>query len=192
MVGAILTQATSWHNVERAIRRLKSARCLSARALAERPASQIRTLVRSAGYFRQKTERLRTFSQWYRRTYGASARRMFRGPTARVRSELLALNGIGPETADSILLYGGAHPVFVVDTYTRRVFGRHGLIRGDEPYEAIQQMVMDRLPAEPTLFNEFHALIVAAGKQYCHRHHPDCAACPLGSFPTNLEVTTHG
>jgi endonuclease-3 related protein len=151
-------------------------------------------LIRSTGYFRQKAARLQGFSRWYRDTYGANVRRMFRTEPSALRQRLLGLSGIGPETADSILLYAGEQPVFVVDAYTRRILGRHRLIHGRESYEAIQRSVMDRLPENPRLFNEFHALLVAVGKRYCHRRDPRCADCPLGEFPRHLEdgARTHG
>jgi len=192
MVGAILTQGTNWHNVERAIARLKTAQALSARRLASLRASGIQPLIRSSGYFRQKTTRLQAFSRWYLATYGANVKRMFRTDRWRLRHELLQLSGIGPETADSILLYAGHQPVFVIDAYTRRILRRHQLIEGHEPYEVLQRVVMDRLPEDPQLFNEFHALLVAVGKRYCHRRDPDCARCPLGEFPYQLEETDHG
>ena len=192
MVGAILTQATAWHNVERAIHQLKRAHGLSAKALAHLRTRRLQALIRPAGYFRQKAIRLQTFSRWYLKSYCANSRRMFRTDAWTLRGQLLELQGIGPETADSILLYAGNQPVFVVDAYTRRVFARHQLLKGDEPYDTIQQFVMDRLPEDPAMLNEFHALLVAAGKHYCHRHDPDCAHCPLGAFPHHPEVLEHG
>jgi len=187
MTGAMLTQGTNWHNVERAIARLKAARALSARRLTNLPASMVQRLIRPAGFFRQKATRLQAFSRWYRATYSANAKRMFRQDPWTLRNELLTLPGIGPETADSILLYAGHQAVCVVDAYTRRIFRRHQLIEGHEPYEVIQRFVMDRFPEDPKLFNEFHALLVAVGKRYCHRRDPDCACCPLGEFPRRLD-----
>ena len=192
MVGAILTQATNWHNVERAIAQLKVARALSPKALATSRATTLQRLIRSAGYFKQKAHRLQVFSRWYLARYGANARRAFRTDPWTLRRQLLEIPGIGPETADSILLYAGHQPVVVVDAYTRRIFRRHELIAGDEPYDTIQQFVMDRLPENPMLFNEFHALLVEAGKRYCHRRNPECPRCPLGDLPRKLEVTDHG
>lgn len=192
MVGAILTQGTRWHNVERAIGRLKYARVLSARTLASLRASTLQRLIRATGYFRQKAARLQTLSRWYRTTYGANPRAMFRANARILRDQLLGLPGIGPETADSILLYAGRQPVFVVDAYTRRILRRHLLIAGDEPYETVQRFVMACLPEDQTLFNEFHALLVAVGKRYCHRHNPDCQHCPLGDFPLQREEVANG
>jgi len=105
---------------------------------------------------------------------------MFRAPTARLRAELLAVNGIGEETADSILLYAGRRPVFVIDAYTRRILHRHRLASSAAPYRRLQKLFEDNLPRDAQLYNEYHALLVAVGKRYCHRRAPDCAACPLG------------
>lgn len=188
MVGAILTQATTWHNVERAIDNLRRAGALSAQRLAVMPRARLQSLIRPAGYFRQKATRVQGLSRWALHRFQGRPGRMFRGNLRRLREELLGLPGIGPETADAILLYAGRQPLFVIDAYTRRVFGRHFLIDGREPYEAVQRLVMDRLPKSPTLFNEFHALLVELGKRHCHRRAPDCARCPLVEFPHNLEV----
>ena len=192
MAGAVLTQGTNWRNVERAIGQLKAAQALSARKLVNLRVWRLQRLIRSAGYFRQKAKRLQGLSRWYLSTYGANVKRMFQTDTQTLRSALLQLPGIGPETADSILLYAGHRAVFVIDAYTRRIFRRHQLIDGQESYETIQRFVMDHLPEDPQLFNEFHALLVAVGKRYCRRHDPDCAHCPLGEFPRRLEEIADG
>lgn len=127
IVGAYLTQNTSWTNVERALRRLRSAGLLNLRAMREVSLAKLESQIRSAGYFRQKAQRLKRFVAFLDDHYGGSLTRMFAQPTAKLRQELLALNGVGPETADSMLLYAGQHPVFVVDAYTRRMLGRHGI-----------------------------------------------------------------
>ena len=191
-MGAILTQNTNWHNVERAVTQLKTARALSAERLARLHPRRLQRFIHSTGYFRQKAQRLQTFSRWYLAAYGASPRRMFRTDLWTLRQTLLHLPGIGPETADSILLYAGGQPVLVIDAYTRRIFRRHGLIHGEESYDMVQRMAMERLPEDPRVFNEFHALLVAVGKRYCHRRDPDCTQCPLGDFPHHLEVTENG
>jgi len=188
MVGAILTQATAWHNVERAIDNLRQAGALSAERLAATPRARLHSLIRPAGYFRQKAVRLHTLSRWALDRFQGRPGRMFRVKPRRLREELLRISGIGPETADAILLYAGHQPLFVIDAYTRRIFGRHFLIDGREPYEAVQRLVMDRLPKSPKLFNEFHALLVELGRRHCHRRAPDCERCPLQAFPHNLEV----
>jgi len=179
MVGAVLTQNTAWRNVERAIGNLKRARLLTARALATVRREELACLIRPAGYFNQKAARLQGMAQWLVRRSGGSVRRLFRTPPEALRRELLSLKGIGPETADSILLYAGGVPVFVVDAYTRRVFSRHGFFAADLPYERIRAFFERALPADAALFNEYHALLVRLGKNYC-RPRPQCAACPVG------------
>lgn len=188
MVGALLTQATSWSNVEEAMDRLRGARLLSPSRLAGERRARLERLIRPAGYFRQKARRLQGFSRWYLRRFRGRADRMFRTPLPRLREELLAQYGVGPETADSILLYAGRRPVFVVDAYTQRVFYRHRLVDRAARYETVQELVMRALRAEERLYNELHALIVAVGKRYCHRTAPDCAHCPLGDLPRRREV----
>jgi len=192
MVGAILTQSTRWHNVLRALDRVRSSGMLSVRALATTRLSAIQRLLRSSGYFRQKARRVQVFSRWFLATYRGRPSRMFATKLKILREELLSIWGIGPETADTILLYAGNQPVFVVDAYARRVFQRHQLIDGREPYSTVRHLVMHALPRRANLFNEFHALLVAVGKQYCHRRNPDCAHCPLGTFPRQLEGTSNG
>jgi endonuclease-3 related protein len=140
IVGAYLTQNTAWTNVERALRTLRSAGVLSPAGIRRTPIEQLEQLIRSAGYFRQKAQRLKTFVAYLNGNYGGSLNRMFARPTSELRAELLALNGIGPETADSILLYGGGHPVFVVDAYTRRILERHGILPAAAPYEEIRAL----------------------------------------------------
>ncbi len=183
MVGAILTQATNWRNVERAVQRLRRVGGLSPRGLLALPSAGVQRAVRPSGYFRQKAKRLKAFTRWYVNRYGGQVARMFRTPWQPLRAELLRLHGIGPETADSILLYAGRQPVFVVDAYTTRVFRRHGFIGARATYDDIQQLAMRGLPREVRVYNEFHALLVAVGKRCCHRRHPDCAQCPLGGLP---------
>ena len=183
MVGAVLTQATNWHNVERAIGRLRTARALSPRRLLSMTKGRLERCIRAAGYFRQKAKRLTAFAQWYVARYGGHPARMFRTPWQRLREELLELDGIGPETADSILLYAGAQPVFVVDAYTTRVFRRHRLLRPHATYDDIQRLAMQAMRPSAARYNEFHALLVAVGKRFCHRRNPDCGHCPLGDLP---------
>jgi endonuclease III related protein len=139
IVGAFLTQNTSWTNVERALASLREARVLSVRGIRRTPLPKLEQLIRSSGYFRQKAQRLKMFVRFIDRRYSGSLTRMFATPTAKLREELLALSGVGPETADSILLYAGNHPVFVVDTYTRRILERHQLAGADASYEEIRE-----------------------------------------------------
>ncbi len=177
-IGAILTQNTSWTNVERAIANLKRDKLLCPRALVEADPARIEAALRTAGYYRQKTVKLRAFCTWLNAEFGGSVNRMRRVPHAELRPRLLAVHGIGPETADDILLYACDAPVFVVDAYTRRIFSRHGLVAPDVPYEPLRAMFERRLPRDVALWQEYHALIVHTGKDYC-RTRPDCARCPL-------------
>lgn len=141
IVGAYLTQNTNWSNVEKAVANLRQAKLLSVQSLREISLARLQKLIRPSGYFRQKAQKLKTFIRYLDKNYGGSLDRMFAQPTEKLRAELLALNGVGPETADSILLYGGNHHVFVVDAYTRRVFERHGLISAKAKYEEIRLLV---------------------------------------------------
>ena len=145
IVGAYLTQNTAWTNVERALHKLRSRRLLSVKGIRETPLPVLEESIRSAGYFRQKSQRLKTFVKFLDQRHGGSLARMFAQPTAKLREQLLALNGVGPETADSILLYAGQHPVFVVDAYTRRVLDRHGILPATAPYEEIREICQEAL-----------------------------------------------
>lgn len=145
IAGAILTQNTAWTNVELALTNLRRASSLTVNAIREVPQDRLEQLVRPAGFFRQKASRLKRFVDWLEQTYGGSLDRMLSQSTAKLRSQLLAINGIGPETADSILLYAGQHEIFVVDAYTRRVLQRHGLISPDLGYDEIRALVQDGL-----------------------------------------------
>jgi endonuclease-3 related protein len=191
IVGAILTQNTSWSNVERAIANLRRERLLSPSAIERIPVHRLATLIRSSGYFRQKARKLKAFVNFLRSRYQGSLNRLFARPTGALREQLLSVHGIGPETADSILLYAGNHPVFVVDAYTRRILERHRMARGKESYEEIRQLFEFSLPAEPKLFNEYHALLVHTGKHFCHKRQPDCQRCPLQQFlPAGQDANT--
>ena len=179
MVGAILTQNTAWTNASRAIDRLKEGRLLSPVKLDKVSQPRLARLIRSSGYFNQKSKRLKEFVHYFRKEYGGSVRRMRRRPAAHLRAELLELSGIGPETADSILLYALGKPVFVVDAYTRRVLARHSLIPWGASYAEIQALFNRNLPpSRASLFNEYHALLVRVGKEFC-RARPKCQLCPL-------------
>jgi endonuclease-3 related protein len=182
IVGAILTQSTAWTNVERAIRNLRRARLLTPRALERVSQKRLERLVRPAGYFRQKARKLKTFLRFLRENFSGSLGRMLRTPTQELRERLLAVHGIGRETADSILLYAGNHRVFVVDAYTRRILERHGLIGPKAGYEEIRALFERNLPRDARLWNEYHALLVAVGKNWCRRVNPRCDTCPLGRF----------
>ncbi len=177
-VGAILTQNTAWTSVEKAIANLKAANLLGPRKIHVCPVPLLEQAIRPSGYFRQKTERLQLFCDYLIRRHRASMARMAQRPLPDLRAELLALKGIGPETADDILLYACGKPVFVVDTYTRRILSRHGLVPEDIPYEPLRAYFEKRLTPDVTLFKEFHGLIVWTGKDFC-RKTPQCEECPL-------------
>ncbi|MCU0841191.1 MAG: hypothetical protein MUC79_05655 [Thiobacillaceae bacterium] len=180
MVGAVLTQNTAWTNVERAIANLKAGGALSAPALLALPDAALAELIRPAGYFNVKARRLKALCAFLedRGVADDPVRLRDLGSLPQLREQLLAVHGVGEETADSILLYALGLPVFVVDAYTRRVFTRLGLLGGKEGYAAIQRAFMDRLPAQARLYNEYHALIVRLGKDVC-RPRPRCGECPL-------------
>ncbi len=182
VVGAVLTQNTAWTNVERAIARLKEAGVLSPDALRALERERLEELIRPAGFFRQKAQRLQLFVTHLFARHGGNLCTLLAGPLAQVRAELLSLKGIGPETADSILLYAGEHPSFVVDAYTRRLFTRLGLLQGTEGYDQIRSLFMTSLPGEAELFNEYHALIVEECKTFCRKNKPLCSSCPLLSL----------
>jgi len=182
IVGAILTQSTSWTNVEAAIRNLRSERLLTPAEIQRVPIAKLARLIRPSGYFRQKAKKLKALTSFLFEAYGGSLTRMFRTPTSTLRSQLLAVHGIGPETADSILLYGGNHPVFVIDTYARRILERHHLASPRQPYEELRSLFESSLPSNPQLFNEYHALIVETGKRFCRKSEALCSECPLKPF----------
>ena len=185
MVGAVLTQNTAWTNVEKAIANLKTANALSPEVIAAAPHRRLAAWLRPSGYFNIKAQRLRAFCQWLIRQGGA--KRLARLPTERLRAELLQVHGVGPETADDILLYAFNRPVFVIDAYTRRLFQRLGLIQGDEGYESLRSLFEKSLATDTQLFNEYHALIVAHTKDVC-RKRPLCGTCKLGPFCPSREL----
>ncbi|MGV7930550.1 MAG: endonuclease III domain-containing protein [Spirochaetota bacterium] len=176
-IGAILTQNVSWTNVEKAIRRLKDEKLLSPRALHGASGETLAPLIRPTGYYNQKAKKLHNFLDWFAR-YGYSFARLRALDTAVLRGELLAVNGIGPETADSILLYALGKKVFVVDAYTLRIFGRIGILGGGEGYDEVQRLFHRRFRAGIDEYNEYHALIVNHGKYVC-RKTPLCGECCL-------------
>ena len=176
VVGAVLTQNTAWSNVERAIANLDAAGALTPKALLALPPPALAALLRPSGYFNVKAGRLRAVCAWYADQGGHP--RLRRWSTARLRAALLGLHGVGPETADDILLYAFGRPVFVIDAYTRRLFARLGLVDGDEPYSALSTGFERALGGDAPLFNEYHALIVRHAKEAC-RPRPRCAGCCL-------------
>ncbi|HEU4413593.1 MAG TPA: endonuclease III domain-containing protein [Candidatus Angelobacter sp.] len=216
IIGAYLTQNTNWSNVEKALKNLRRARMLSLRALRRISLERLEELIRPSGYYRQKARKLKTFVEFLDRSYSGSLTLMFAQPTKNLRAELLALNGVGPETADSILLYAGGHPVFVVDAYTRRILERHRIINAKGAYEeirALAEQAIQEAEAESLLasnpglnprhavsrmsrarrsplaqhYNELHALIVRIGSDHC-RATASCEGCPLQKYLPSPEL----
>ncbi|NOZ76467.1 MAG: endonuclease III domain-containing protein [Euryarchaeota archaeon] len=178
VVGAILTQNTNWKNVERAIANLKKEGLMTPRALHDVPRQALAELIRPAGYFNVKAGRLKDFLNVLFRDYSGELDHLFSLPRDTLREVLLGIRGIGPETADSIILYAAGKPVFVVDAYTRRIFSRLGFLEGGEDYGEVQAIFEAALEEDVRLFNEYHALIVRHGKEAC-RPKPLCRGCPL-------------
>ncbi|MCA9405487.1 MAG: endonuclease III domain-containing protein [Candidatus Omnitrophica bacterium] len=180
IVGAILTQNTNWQNVEKAIANLKQAQCLNPKALKNVKVSRLTAFIRPSGYFNIKAKRLKNFINFLFEEYDGNLSRMSREETGILRQKLLAVNGIGPETADSILLYAFDKPVFVVDAYTKRIFSRHHIVGAGEEYHSVQRVFTESLPADIPVYNEYHALIVRLAKDFC-KTKPECAQCPLNA-----------
>lgn len=180
-VGAILTQNTNWSNVEKAIINLKTEGLLSPEALRDVDADRLARVIRPAGFFNVKSRRIKDFIGFLFKYCNGNLDEMFAGDWRKLRAELLSVRGIGPETCDSILLYAGHRPSFVVDAYTKRLFSRLGLLRENEAYEEVRGRFMEHLPADVGLYNEYHALIVQHCKDFC-RKKPLCGQCPLRSL----------
>jgi endonuclease-3 related protein len=181
MVGAILTQNTSWGNVEKAIQHLKEKRVLNSEGIHRLKKSQLAPLIKSSGYYRIKADRLKAFVDFLLKDYDGDIEKMGEESLPVLRQKLLEVKGIGPETADSILLYGLGKPIFVVDAYTKRVLSRHRMVSERTSYEEIQRLFMNHLPHNKRLFNEYHALFVHLGKRVCKKI-PRCDICPLKSI----------
>jgi endonuclease-3 related protein len=178
MVGAILTQNTSWRNVEKAIQRLKEGNVLSVEGLYQLKIQELASLIKSSGYYRIKAERLKAFVEFLCKNYDGNIKRMGKDELETLREKLVGVKGIGPETADSILLYGLGKPIFVIDAYTKRILSRHRIVSERASYGEIQKLFMGHLPHDKRLFNEYHALFVHLGKTLCKRV-PRCDICPL-------------
>jgi endonuclease-3 related protein len=178
IVGAILTQNTAWTNVEKAIKVLKGKNLLHPRRLYAIREKTLAEAIRSSGFFNLKAKRIRSFLRFLFRQYRGNLKRMFSEETVILREKMLQINGLGPETVDSILLYAGAKPVFVVDAYTKRILLRHRLISEKAGYEEIQNLFMENLESDVRLFNEYHALLVHVGKHFC-KPVQNCGPCPL-------------
>ncbi len=177
-VGAILTQNTNWGNVEKAINNLKKQKSLNAKTLHNMADKKLALLIKPAGYYNIKTKRLKNFLDFFTNHYKGSIEKMKTEDKEALREKLLNINGIGPETADSILLYALEKPIFVIDAYTKRVLKRHNVVSEKADYYELQEIFHKNLPQDTTLFNEFHALFVKLGKDFC-RTKPRCEACPL-------------
>ena len=181
IVGAILTQNTNWGNVEKAIRQLKQGKCLTPKAMRAVTFPRLTSMIKSAGYFNVKAKRLKNFTSFLYKEYGGSLSRMAQQDGRVLRVQLLSVNGIGPETADSILLYAFNYPIFVVDAYTKRILYRHNLASYTDDYHTLQEYFHTTLPRHTQTFNEYHALIVRVGKDFC-KPTPRCEECPLKDF----------
>jgi endonuclease-3 related protein len=190
VVGAILTQAAAWTNVEKAIDNLKAAGVLSPRGILETPVDDLAHLVHPAGYYNAKARKLKAFVEMLFERHGGDLDRLFTLPLPELRRELLTTHGIGPETADAVILYAANQPCFVIDAYTRRVFGRLGLAPERDDYGSWQRMFEGTLPSDVALFNEYHALVDRHAKTFC-RKGPLCGqcflreVCPYGCLPTS-------
>jgi endonuclease-3 related protein len=178
MIGAILTQNTNWRNVSKAIDNIKKANLLEPRKLLKK-SKKIPRLIRSTGFYKLKTKRLIAFVNYYVKNYKGKVELIRTKKTEVLRKELLDVDGIGHETADSILLYALCRPVFVVDAYTRRIFSRHNIFEYHLPYDDIRFVFENNLPRSARLYNEYHALLVRLGKEYCKKNEPLCNNCPL-------------
>lgn len=181
MVGAVLTQNTNWKNVKKALNNLKEGNLLSLHKLGTLSTSEVAEVIRPAGYFNIKAKRLKNLIDFIVEHYQAELSMFLTEETQALREGLLSVKGIGPETADSILLYAVRRPVFVVDAYTHRIMKRHGMTDEQASYYELQALFMDHLPEDSALFNEFHALLVKTGKEYCRRK-PLCDICPLEAW----------
>jgi len=181
IVGAILTQSAAWTNVERALRDLKAAGALSPEGVASLPEGELAGLIRPSGYYKAKARKLTAVVRLLDWDYGGDLDGMLASPTDEVREALLSTHGIGPETADSILLYAARRPVFVIDAYTRRTFSRLGFAPERDNYDGWQRLFAESMPSHSPLFNEYHALVVRHGKDVC-RKRPLCGQCPLSSI----------
>lgn len=179
IIGAILTQNTNWQNVEKAITNLKRNKCLTPSGLKNISLNKLARLIRPSGYYNIKARRLKEFINFLCSEYKSKVTLMAKENLPALRKKLLDVKGIGPETADSILLYALDKPIFVVDAYTKRILSRHNILDNHADYHKVQELFMNNLPKKTRLFNEYHALLVRAGKEFCKKKSPDCGKCPL-------------
>jgi endonuclease-3 related protein len=186
MVGAILTQSVSWKNVETAISNLKTENLLSVKAILSVENDKLAGLIKSTMYFNQKAIKLKNLCEHIQLNYNGNIYGLLEKDIYQMRKELLSIKGIGPETADSIILYAARKPIFVVDAYTRRIFTRMGLLPDGVKYQEMQDFFMQNLPLGVKLFNEYHALIVRLGKDFCKKKKPLCTKCPITAHCTEI------
>lgn len=187
IAGAVLTQNTNWTNVEKALANLKSAGCLNPDRLHRIAIERLAELIRPAGYYNLKSRRLKNLVNWLFDDHEGDVENLRNVSTEQLRTELLTIKGVGRETADSILLYALDRPIFVVDAYTARIAIRHGLIEPDAGYEQLRELFESNLSQDVQLFNEYHALLVRVGKEFC-RTKARCSGCPLERLPHTLEI----
>ena len=182
IIGAILTQNVAWKNAKIAIDNLRKHNLLTLEAIHEASIPEIATLIKPTRFYNQKAQKLKYFIDFLFYKYGRNLDALFSQDTGELRRELLNIKGLGEETADSILLYAGEKPVFVIDAYTKRIFSRLGLTGGEWSYHAYQQFFMERLVKDVKLYNDYHAQIVHLGHVYCKKHEPECTTCPLNKL----------
>ncbi len=183
ILGAILTQNSSWKNVEKAILNLKNLDLISVEKLNLLTTNELAELIRPSGYYNQKTIKIKNFVSFLSENYQGKLENMLQEDTWVLRNKLLQIKGIGPETADSILLYSANKPIFVIDAYTHRIFSRHAIVPEQTNYNEMQEIFMDSLENNAEIFNEYHALIVKVGKEHCKKQKPICTGCPLEGDP---------
>lgn len=192
VVGAILTQNTSWKNVEKAIERLNKSGMMDLERLDEIETEKLAQMIRSSGYYNQKARRIKDFVRFVKERYNGRISNLFSLDIGRLREELLSIKGIGKETADSMILYAALKPIFVVDEYTRRIINRLGIdLKG---YDEIQKLFMESLPKDRKIYAEYHALLVRLGKDVCKKKNPNCERCPLSRmcrYPKSMENYTN-
>lgn len=188
IVGAILTQNTNWGNVEKALNNLRRAKVLELSALHKLSEGKLAQLIKPAGYFNVKAKRLKNVISFLYKEYDGDLGKARDESLDRLRLKLLAINGVGPETADSILLYAFEKPSFVVDSYTKRIFYRHGIINSRDEYKDVRGLFMDQLKHDTGMFNEYHALIVRLAKDFCRKTAPRCESCPLREISYSLSL----
>ncbi|MGM0452677.1 MAG: endonuclease III domain-containing protein [Thermodesulfobacteriota bacterium] len=187
VIGAVLAQNVAWRNVENAIAQLKAHRMLTLSAIAEADVAEIAPLIHSTRFYNQKAGRLKALTRFlHHHGQNGDPVRMLQQPTGWLRAKLLALKGFGEETVDSILLYAGGHPVFVIDAYTRRICARAGLAETNISYNRLQQFFMDRLPADTALYNDYHAQLVYLGNTCCKKNKPRCHQCPIDRYCSQI------